>query len=135
METSEERRNRRSADPTVATKFQLEQVLHDFDLDSVVLADEAGRLIQSAGRDESFQSALARETPRLAIGSHCRLLFARLSKVKPSIRANQISACEFRNDGKRYYVATVGAMTTMRDVGMYRAILGIRRIQREAVAA
>ena len=127
-----ERRRHRSADPEVATRLQLEQVIADFDLDTVVLADEAGRLVSGVGHDSAFDELLARESARLAVGSHCRLLFARLSKVKPSIRPNQISACEFRTGGRRYFVAAVSAATTMRDVGMYRAILGIRRIQAEA---
>ena len=127
-----ERRRQRSSDTGLATRFQLEQVIEDFDLDTVVLVDEAGRLVQGVGRDSRFDEVLARETPRLANGSHCRLLFARLNKSKPSIRANQISACEFRTAGRRYYVAAVGTGSGMRDVGMYRAILGIRRIVAEA---
>lgn len=133
METSnDERRRRRSSNPDLAAKYQLEQVIQDFTLDTVVLTDEAGRLLHSAGRNrEEFEAALARETPRLAAGSHCRLLFARLTEVQPSIRSNQISACEFRTNGRRYFVAAVGAASTMRDVGMYRTILGLRRIHNE----
>lgn len=123
-----ERRRNRSSTADLATRYQLEQVIKDFDLDTVVLVDEAGRLVQGVGRDTAFDEVLARETPRLAVGSHCRLLFARLNRLRPSVRANQISACEFRTGGKRFYVAAVGSATTMRDVGMYRAILGIRRI-------
>ncbi len=123
-----ERRRQRSSSTELATRYQLEQVLADFDLDTVVLVDEAGRLVEGTGRDRAFEQILARETPRLAVGSHCRLLFARLNKLRPSVRANQISACEFRTGGKRYFVAAVGPASTMRDVGMYRAILGIRRI-------
>lgn len=126
--SDKERRNRRSASAEVATHYQLEQVLKDFDLDTIVLVDEAGRLLSGVGRDHSFDEVLARETPRLAVGSHCRLLFARLNRFKPSIRPNQVSACEFRTAGRRYFVSAVGSATTMRDVGMYRAILGIRRI-------
>lgn len=123
-----ERRRRRSSSAELATRFQLEQVIRDFELDTLVLVDEAGRLIEGVGRDTAFDEVLARETPRLANGSHCRLLYARLNKHKPSIRSNQISACEFRTAGRRYFVAAVGSMSSMRDVGMYRAILGIRRI-------
>ena len=123
-----ERRQNRSSSAELATRYQLEQVVRDFDLDTVVLVDEAGHLLGGAGPDSVFDELLARETPRLAVGSHCRLLFARLNRHRPSVRANQISACEFRTGGRRYYVAAVGSATTMRDVGMYRAILGIRRI-------
>lgn len=123
-----ERRRQRSSSAELATRYQLEQVIRDFDLDTVLLVDEAGRLIDGAGHDTAFGEALARETPRLAQGSHCRLLFARLNKHRPSIRPNQISACEFRAGGRRYYVAAISPQTTFRDVGMYRAILGIRRI-------
>ena len=128
----QERRRRRSSSTELATRFQLEQVIDDFGLDTVVLVDEAGHLVEGAGRDTSFDHVLARETPRLAVGSQCRLLFSRLTKHRPSIRANQISACEFRTGGRRYFLATVGSASTMRDVGMYRAILGLRRIFAEA---
>lgn len=127
-----ERRHRRSASAELATFYQLEQVIQDFDLETVVLVDEAGRLVSGVGRDAVFDEVLARETPRLAAGSHCRLLYARLNRHRPSIRPNQISACEFRTAGRRYFVAVVGSMQTMRDVGMYRAILGIRRIVADA---
>lgn len=123
-----ERRNRRSDSREQATKYQLEQVIRDFDLDTIVLADEAGRIVSSVGSDGSFDEVLARETPRLAVGSHCRLLYSRLNKHRPSVRPNQVSACEFRTQGRRLFVAAVGPASTMREVGMYRAILGIRRI-------
>ena len=136
MDRSNERRRRRSSNPDVATRYQLEQVIDDFSLDTVVLTDESGALLHSAGLSQpDFDQALAREAPRLAGGSRCRLLFARLNRLKQSIRPNQISACEFRTNGRRYYVATVGSASTMRDVGMYRAILGVRRIVAERAAA
>jgi hypothetical protein len=123
-----ERRRRRSSSADLATHYQLEQVIQDFDLDTVVLTDEAGQLVAGVGRDSAFAQMLARETPRLAVGSHCRLLYARLNQHRPSVRPNQISACEFRTAGRRYYICAVGSATTSREVGMYRAILGIRRI-------
>src|SRR5690606_306138 len=98
-----------------------------------ILADESGRLIGSPGRFPEFEEALAREAARLAHGSTCRLLFARLNRVH-RVRPNQVSAFEFRTHGTRYYVAAVGSMTAMREVGLLRAILGIRRIRREAAA-
>ncbi len=127
----EDRRMRRSHDPLLATKFQLQRVVEDFELETCILVDEAGNLVETAGRHLEFEEALARETPRLAVGSNCRLLFARLNKVH-RVRPNQISACEFRVAGERWYVAAVGAASTMRDVGLYRAVLGIRRIRRAA---
>ena len=123
-----ERRRRRSSNSELAIQFQLEQVTRDFELDTVVLVDEAGKLVSGVGRDTSFDEVLARETPRLAAGSHCRLLFARLNQYRPSVRPNQVSACEFRTNGRRYFVAAIGSAKTMRDVGVYRSILGIRRI-------
>lgn len=123
-----ERRRRRSSNIELAIEFQLEQATRDFDLDTIVLVDEAGRLVSGFASDLGFAEALARETPRLAAGSHCRLLFARLNQHRGSVRPNQVSACEFRIGGRRLYVAAIGSATTMRDVGVYRSILGIRRI-------
>ncbi len=131
MSDSPERRRRRSDDPGLATRYQLEQVVEDFDLDTCILVDESGTLIQGVGQAEDFEEVLARETPRLAHGSRCRLLFSRLNEHR-RVRPNQISACEFRSDGSRYFVTAVGSASTMRDVGMYRAILGIRRIRKQS---
>lgn len=124
---SDEKRRRRSADPLTATRYQLEQVVEDFDLDTCILVDDTGRLVQAPGLYPEFEEALAREAPRLANGSTCRLLYARLNKTH-RVRPNQVSAFEFRTRGKRMFVAGVGSMSTMREVGLLRAILGIRRI-------
>ena len=130
----EEKRRRRSSDPLIAARYQLEQVVHDFELDTCVLVDDSGRLVQAPGLYPEFEEALARETPRLANGSTCRLLFARLNRIH-RVRPNQVSACEFRAGGRRWYVAAVGSMSTMREVGVFRAILGLRRIEKHAAAA
>lgn len=134
MSQNPERRRRRTADPNLATRYQLEQVVDDFDLDTCILVDESGALVQGVGQMEHFEEVLAHETPRLASGSRCRLLFSRLNEFR-RVRPNQISACEFRSDGQRYFVAAVGSASTMRDVGMYRAILGIRRIRKQVAVA
>lgn len=134
MQTETERRSQRSNEPDEATQHQLEQVLRDFDLDTCILADAKGNLLQAPGRNPGLERALAAEAPKLAQNSTCRLMFSRLAHHQPSIRPNQITACEFRLQGAAYYVVGVGAMSAMRDVGVCRAILGIRRIRRQASA-
>lgn len=123
-----EKRRRRSDRPEIATRYQLEQVVEDFQLMGCVFADEAGQLLNASDDEHTpFYEEVAKASPRLAIGSECRLLFSKLSKLR-TIRPNQVSSCQFRYRGQTFYVTTLGAMSTMRDVGMYRAILGIRRI-------
>lgn len=131
----EEKRRRRTSNPELATRYQLEQVVEDFSLDGCVFADQSGALLNASDDQNSdWYSQIAKASPRLAIGSKCRLLFSKLSKHR-NLRPNQISSCAFKFQGETFYVTTVGSMSTMRDVGMYRAILGIRRIFSETRAA
>jgi hypothetical protein len=107
-------RARRSDDRFVATVFQLEQILEDFNLAACVVVDEAGRVVASVARnDEDIE--WSHEIPTIA----------RLGR-----RRRGVSVCEFRANGRPMFVATVGNKLGSRDLGMYRAVLGLRRIHR-----
>lgn len=107
-------RSRRSDDRFVATVFQLEQIIEDFDLAACVVVDESGRIVASVARNEEHID-WTHEIPAIA----------RLGR-----RRRGVSVCEFRANGRPMFVATVGNKNGARDIGMYRAVLGLRRIHR-----
>ena len=110
-----EKRRRRTTDTELATRYQLEQVVEDFQLEGCIFSDEAGALIGASDeRDLPFYQQIAKASPRLALGTECRLLFSKLSAYR-NIRPNQVSSCAFRFKGSTYYVTTIGSMSTMRD--------------------
>ena len=109
------RRARRSTDPNEATQLQLKQVIEDFGLENCVLVDADGQVAASAVSPTASVVEWARKFPALFEGGR-----------RPV--ENEMSACEFRAAGRRMFVATVGSQGVMRDVALYRAILGVRRI-------
>lgn len=110
------RRGRRSEDRFVATVFQLEQVLQDFGLAACVVVDEAGHVVASVTKDYEDLD-WSHEIPMLA---------------RQNRRRRGVSVCEFRAAGKALFIATVGHAHETRDIGMYRAVMGLRRIHRAA---
>ncbi|MBA2664782.1 MAG: hypothetical protein H0U74_21015 [Bradymonadaceae bacterium] len=107
----ENQRRRRSGDRTLALNLQLEQVVNDFELGACLLADESGELI--------------------AASHTCTTAYDKaLGALKASANGAQdgISVREFHASGSRYLVATSGQEPVMNEVGVYRAILGVRRI-------
>ena len=121
-------RHQRSERPEEALLYQLRQIIDDFAVDAIVVSDIDGGLVAHAGGTITTATALSTEAQRLANGSHCRLMYARLTRAQPSIRQNRVSACEFRIGARRLFVTALGGSATMRDVAMMRAVLGFKRI-------
>ncbi len=113
MKTTNMRRQR-SEDRFVATVFQLEQVLKDFGLSACVVVDESGQIVASVAKDDE-ELNWSHEIPTLS---------------RQGRRRRGVSICEFRAAGRPMFVAAVGAALGSRDMGMYRAVLGLRRIHR-----
>ena len=118
MQQSLDRRSRRTNDVELATQYQLEQIIEDFGVKSVVLVDAAGDVVAQCG-DGSGCSRLAESAFSLASG-HQR------ARRRPT-RGDY--ACSFRRNGEAYIVAASGSQKEMREVGVFRAILGLRRIR------
>ena len=112
-----ERRRQRSRNIEDATRFQLEQVINDFDLRSCLLMDEAGKVLGTAGET----SRLEKIVPKIPV-------LARES----SPDEEGVYVCEFRADGHKLFIAAEGDLATFVTVGAYRALLGIRRIHANA---
>lgn len=122
----EDRRRQRSEDPAVAMKLQLEQVVKDFKLRACVVADEAGRLVSSSG-EEVLLAQLAHCGVAIAANAATASTWQQLEKSR--VGRDQVTAMGFRAGGKRYVLTAAGQERTWRDVGVFRAILGLRRIR------
>lgn len=135
-----ERRHHRSSDRAEATHLLLTHVAEEFGLEAFTVASERGELqatsTASSSGDEISQ-VLASHSPTLAeegsLGG-LRDLRDRLSAIGMPWSQDEVTVREFHAGGARLMLAAVGEPGTMREVGIYKAILGIRRIWRETGA-
>jgi hypothetical protein len=133
-----DRRSRRSLNRSDALHFQLVQVAEDFDLDMFVVADELGELIATSTRSADgteisnlfalFSPMLVESRSASAQDRARTVLFTHLEELGMFWEADEIVVREFHVDGNKMLLVGVGEATTMREVGVYRAILGARRI-------
>lgn len=114
-----------------ALLYQLDQVVEDFGLEACLVADGSGKLVAvSSGVDPDFSSALAAVSAALVRGQPSMThILPILKRHMPHLEQESLSVCEFRAQGKRLYVAAIGREAMMKEVGVLRAILGVRRIQ------
>ncbi len=113
-----DRRSRRTDDVELATQYQLDQIVHDFGVRSIVLIDAAGEVIAFSGEAET--------AARL---SGCAFELATMDrKIRRTPKRSRDYACSFRKDGDSYIVAAAGSQKELREVGVFRAIMGLRRI-------
>jgi hypothetical protein len=128
--SSPERRRQRSAERATALTYQLDQVVEDFDLEACLIADGQGSLLACCtGVDAELARTLAAVAPGLARERPTRtLVLPSLRRHLPELNETQFSACEFRAQGKRLFVVAVGRDALMKEVGIVRALLGVRRI-------
>jgi hypothetical protein len=119
MQQSLDRRERRTDDVELATQYQLVQILADFGVSSVVLVDSADEVIAEAG-EATGCARLAENAFDLACGG-------RRTRRRPKNTTDY--ACSFRLNGESFIVAACGPQKEMREVGVFRAILGLRRIR------
>ncbi len=138
-----DRRRRRSDSRPEATHFMLAQVAEDFDLDVFVVADELGDLLATSTRSHDgteistllalFSPMLTESRPASSRGRALAVLADHLEEIGMLWEDDEIVVREFTVNGDRKYVVAVGEATTMREVGIYRAVLGMRRIYGEIV--
>lgn len=117
------RRERRSDQPQKATELQLIQVVEDFEIETCFVVDEAGEVVNCSHETCSATKRLASWVPTLARRS------TRRPSAHPKIDGfDDLAVSEFRVNGIRHYMAATGGSETMRNVAVFRAILGMRRI-------
>lgn len=130
----EERRRRRSNNPLVATRYQLEQVIHDFELDLCLIATEDGRLFASTNDADPVITELF-----AAIASDA-LKDPNSATVQGVMRAcgidshaRQIYTQEFWAWEQPMIMLAIGELAESEELDLFRAILGVRRITRQAL--
>ena len=132
------RRRRRSNQPLKALTFQLEHIFESEDLHNFTLGDKKGLVLAQAGnRHES--EVLAAYAPLLAASvderSRCQVL-ARINAHLPTLELNSVHVRPFSIDDQSLFLTLAGRPGVYRDVSLYRAITGVRRIlARHATAA
>jgi hypothetical protein len=122
MNTSEDRRRRRSPDPLVALHYQLSQARRDAALDTLVVADGSGVVVAGAGSWASCEE-LAAFAPLMFDGA--------MSDERVSIRSVNVGI------GRVLLCAKIGdsesaETKSARELAMKRAEQGITRILQAA---
>lgn len=122
-QTIKERRTTRSQNPHAALELQLQQVVIDFGVESCFVVDSGGTILASSQTPCPAMRRLAGWVPTLSRRS------MRRPSAHPKIDGfDDLAVSEFRVGGQRRFMATTGGESTMRNVALFRAILGARRI-------
>lgn len=135
-----DRRRRRSYDRDIATHFLLVHIAEEFGLESFVISDPDGRLQATSTNSPSgdeVSRVLAMYSPALTGSSQTPrdVLLDTLEHEIQSIGVewtqDEVTVREFHAEGQRMLLTTIGEPGTMREVSIYKAIMGVRRIWRE----
>lgn len=125
-----ERRRRRSDQTLTALTYQLEHIYRNEGLRNFTLANTSGLVIASAG-DPLESEVLAAYAPLLARSVERRFrhqVIARIQNLLPDLKAEALHVRQFQVDGEVLFLTLAGKPGVYRDVGLYRAITGVRRI-------
>ena len=125
-----ERRTRRSKQTLTALTYQLEHILIHEELRNIVLGDSSGQTIAGAG-DHFESEVLAAYAPMLSKSVNQRFrqqIFTRMEPLMPGTTLENIYVRQFEVDGETLFLTLSADPGVYRDVGLYRAITGIRRI-------
>lgn len=107
-----ERRCRRSTEPLEAVHLQLLQVVREFSMEVCAVSDREGRVVAAScpGDDRWLAFVENREARRVAV--------------------QEFYAC-----GRPLYMVALGEPSLERDLGVLRAVMGVRRIWKHGLAA
>lgn len=125
-----ERRRRRSDQTLTALTYQLEHIFKNEGLRNFTLANMSGLVVASAG-DPLESEVLAAYAPLLARSVERRFrhqVIARIQKLIPDMSAESLHIRQFTVDGEPLFLTLAGKPGVYRDVGLYRAVTGVRRI-------
>ena len=121
MQTLEDRRRRRSADPLVALHYQLSYTRTEASLETVVLADGSGVVVAGAGAWAACEELAAYAPLRLPGGTHEPGRIAEL-RERVTVRAVQI-------DGEEVLLCALASSSDdLRRAALGRAAVGVSRI-------
>ena len=125
-----ERRYRRSHQPLTALTYQLEHIFEKEKLCNFTLGDSNGLIVASAGNPVESE-VLAAYAPMLAKSVARRFrrqVLSRVESMMPGITPESVHVRQITVDGQPLYLTLAGRPGIYRDVGLYRAITGVRRI-------
>ena len=121
MQTLEDRRRRRSADPLVALHYQLSYTRTEASLETVVLADGSGVVVAGAGAWAACEELAAYAPLLLQGGTHEQGRIAEL-RERVTVRAVQI-------DGEEVLLCALASSSDdLRRAALGRAAVGVSRI-------
>ncbi len=125
-----DRRSRRSQQTLEALTYQLEHILERENLHNFTLGDRRGLVIANAGdrRESDVLAAYAPVLARSLDDRHRRRVLARINTLLPTLPVESIRVRRFCVDDEDLFLTLVGRPGVYRDVGLYRAITGVRRI-------
>ena len=125
-----DRRQRRSEVTLEALTYQLEHIFERESLHNFTLGDSRGLVIAQAGdcHESEVLAAYAPVLARSVDGRYRRRVLSRVNSIAPTITVDSIHVRDFEVDGERLFLTLVGRPGVYRDVGLYRAITGVRRI-------
>lgn len=132
-----ERRRKRSGQTLEALTYQLEHIFQKESLHNFTLGDPRGLVIAQAGNCHESE-VLAAYAPMLARSLNERYrqqVMSRMNSVMPTTTLDSIHVRRFEVEGQTLYLTLVGRPGVYRDVGLYRAITGVRRILDQSAAA
>jgi hypothetical protein len=113
-------------------RYQVEQVVEDFELDTCIVTDARGHVLAAPlGCRRALSASLARGAADEREGPGRAHLLAALRSHLPARSIDDLQVQEFRVDGELHRVITLGASPSMAELGGYRTIFGVRRIHRE----
>lgn len=132
-----DRRRRRSDKPLQALTYQLEHIYDQQDLHNFTLGDARGLVVAQAGdiHESRLLAAYAPVMTRSVSRRWRQQVLSRMTALTATITADSIHVRSFEIDDQQLYLTLVGRPGVYRDVGLYRAITGVRRILDERPAA
>ena len=123
-----DRRRRRSDEQDTALRYQLEQVIQDFHLTSCVLSDTEGRVLAEAHDFDDEPEAPTAVDPMIAGHDHRLEWHAHRRHRRHRLRGVPLG-------GRPLFITAQGQDDSMREVALYRVVLGAKRIYKECVNA
>ena len=125
-----ERRKKRRNQLRKAIRYQFQDVVKTYEINSFSLADERGLLV-AASADNRRNEILAAFAPlffRLLEPGARKKMYKSLNLHLPEVNVDQIAVRVFHSDGEPLYLCAIGKRSGKKDAGIYRAVSGVRRI-------
>jgi hypothetical protein len=129
----QDRRRRRSTDALVAMRYQLTHVMEEFGLDACVIATHEGLLLASPLHLETEQcELLAAIAPAAWRDPDGVIAHRALEAAGVQVDGSMLRIQEFSLLGQQMLIVTVGSHAADKERGIFRSVLGVRRILDQA---